>query len=413
MAGLLNSPDPCATLTATAAPVSTRDRLMLVLAVTAVVAVFAMGTGVSYPLLSLLLARQGYSAWEIGLNAAMMPLGLCLLSPALLPLAERIGMVILGIASTAGTAALIMGLWLFPQIEVWYLLRFLLGGTIAGAFVISETWINQLATPDNRGRVIGLYATVVAAGFALGPATIAILGPDGVLPFAIIAGLSCLSALVVYAVRHRTPPLERHEGASMRRFLVAAPVLVLGVGVVALFEQGSLSLLPLYFLGFGMTEQAAAAALTVMVAGNIALQMPIGWLADKTDSRRVMLGCLAVGTVGAALLPLVAAGGWMLWALLLIWGSAAYGVYTTAMMELGHRFDGTMLVAGNAAFAVAFGIGGLIGPSVGGAVMAGSGPHGFPILLAVIYGIVLMLAWWRHRVRQTATGSDAQAGDQS
>jgi len=391
----------------------TRGRMALLLAVIATVSVFAIGTGLSYPLLTLVLDRQGYDPVMIGANAAMMPVGLCLLSPLLPGLAERIGMAPLGVACSVGTAVLFAALLLVPHIEAWFVIRFLMGGTIAGAFVISETWINQLATPESRGRLIGLYATVVAGGFALGPAILAVIGPDGALPFLIMIGLSLASAGVILALRGRTPRLEREEGASILNFLRAAPVLVLGTAAVALFEQGSLSLLPLYFLEFGMTERLAAAALTAMIAGNIALQLPMGWLADKIGSRTVLLMCAGVGAVGAALLPLVAGGGWPLWALLLVWGAGAYGVYTSALIELGHRFSGTMLVAGNAAFGLAWGVGGLIGPSAGGALMDLSGPHGLPLFLAAVYAVVLAVAWWRHRQRQGLRQQDKAAAGES
>ena len=49
------------------------------------------------------------------------------------------------------------------------------------------------------------------------------------------------------------------------------------------------------------------------------------------------------------------------WPLLFVVGATGYGIYTMALIELGNRFTGSALVAGNAAFAVMWGIGGIAG----------------------------------------------------
>ena len=62
-------------------------------------------------------------------------------------------------------------------------------------------------------------------------------------------------------------------------------------------------------------------------------------------------------------------------------GAIAYGIYTMAIVELGERFSGSMLVAGNAAFALMWGIGGMAGPSATGTIMDAVGVQGLPLTL--------------------------------
>ncbi len=47
---------------------------------------------------------------------------------------------------------------------------------------------------------------------------------------------------------------------------------------------------------------------------------------------------------------------------MLVMGGVGYGVYTMALVELGNRFHGSVLVAGNAAFALMWGAGGIVDP---------------------------------------------------
>jgi fucose permease len=67
-----------------------------------------------------------------------------------------------------------------------------------------------------------------------------------------------------------------------------------------------------------------------------------------------------------------------------MWGALSYGIYTVALVELGERFSGAMLVAGNAAFALMWGIGGMAGPPATGALMDAIGIQGLPVGFALL-----------------------------
>ena len=74
-----------------------------------------------------------------------------------------------------------------------------------------------------------------------------------------------------------------------------------------------------------------------------------------------------------------------------ILGGVSFGVYTLALAELGDRFSGALLLAGNAAFAMMWGLGGLIGPPVTGAAMELAGPEALPAFLAGCYLLLMLL----------------------
>ncbi|MBL6431505.1 MAG: hypothetical protein HPM95_11475 [Alphaproteobacteria bacterium] len=124
-----------------------------------------------------------------------------------------------------------------------------------------------------------------------------------------------------------------------------------------------------------MDEPAIAAALAVLIVGNILFQVPIGTLADRWGTGRMMALLCLLTIAGAALLPLLITQPVALWAMLFVWGSAAYGIYTIALMELGRRFTGAMLISGNAGFAVMWGVGGFAGPMASGMAIDIAGPH--------------------------------------
>ncbi|TIT97300.1 MAG: MFS transporter, partial [Mesorhizobium sp.] len=132
--------------------------------VIATVSVFAIAQGLSYPLLSFILQRQGVSPAVIGLSAAMTPVGFILSSPLIPGLARRFGA-----GRTALTCAVLSALVLAligwtQDVYFWFPLRFLIGVVTNPLYVLSEIWVIALAPPSRRGRVMGIYSTIISAG---------------------------------------------------------------------------------------------------------------------------------------------------------------------------------------------------------------------------------------------------------
>ena len=363
-----------------------------IVAAISTIGVFCLTIGLSYPLLALILENRGTSTGLIGLNAAMTPLGIIVSSPFIPMLTRRMGAWFMCVASLCLAAVLLVLLGVFRDVMIWFPLRFLLGVANTVIFITSEAWINQLAEPGIRGRTIGLYTTIAAAGFALGPLALALIGSQGWLPFLVgVAGILMALPFVVMAREH-LPEFNGKEKASVFSFFSLAPLLLLAVAAAALFDQVVMSLLPIYGLRHGATEATGSLMLTVLIVGNVLLQIPIGWLADRF-SRRYLLSWLAFATVaGCILLVWWIEGSTLIWPMLFIWGAVAFGTYTIAMIDLGDRFSGALLLAGNSAFGVMWGLGGIIGPSVSGVAMDLVGPEGLPLTLGVIFAILGLVA---------------------
>lgn len=359
--------------------------------VIAAVAIFAVAQGLTYPLLSFILERQGASAGMIGLSAAMTPLGLIAGSTLIPPLTRKFGAGRLALAC-AVLAALALGLigWT-RDVVAWVPLRFAIGLAIGPLFVLSETWIIALSPPQRRGRILGVYTAVVSAGFAAGPLSLMAVGTEGWPPFLIGIGAFVACTLWLAAIRRRLPELGREGGhASVRAVVRQAPVLLFAVFTTAAFEQGLLSLLPVYGLSYGIGERSLSALLAVMIAGNVALQVPVGLAAERWTARSASIVCALATLLGCLLLPLLIATP-LVWPLFFLWGAFSFGIYTLALVELGERFSGAMLIAANAAFALVWGIGGIAGPPATGAAMDWVGVQGLPAALAILY-LALTLA---------------------
>ncbi len=350
------------------------------------------GVGVSFgalvPLMSLILEERGVDTALIGLNSSMFPLAVLLVTPFLPRLVARLGTMTSILLGLAITVAAVLLLPVLPQLSAWFVLRFLIGAGMALHWMVSETWMNLIVSERSRGTVLGAYGTVLAGGFALGPVLLQITGTEGWLPFVAAAVATASSVLPLLLGLGLAPPLSVQKARSILRMVRLVPVAMAAALVGGLTDTGIIVLLPVYGLRVGFDEATAVLLLTVFIAGNVALQIPIGWLADRVSRRPILLVCAGIGMAGAVLLPFVLEQPVLLWSLLFLWGGTVFAFYTVGLSLVGQSVPAGQFVAANAAFIVFYESGSITGPAVGGAAMDLVGPHG---LLGVIAAASLAL----------------------
>jgi MFS family permease len=126
--------------------------------------------------------------------------------------------------------------------------------------------------------------------------------------------------------------------------------------------------------------------------------VPLGWLADRMDRRRL----LGLTGIAGALLPLallaVPAGSPAVWALLFLYGGIALGYYTIGLAYLGARYAPGELAVANAGFMVLYETGTTLGPALTGGGMEVWAPNGYLAVLAAFgAGFAALVGWRRTR----------------
>ena len=357
----------------------------------ATVTVFAVAQGLTYPLLSFILERQGTTPGLIGLSAAMTPLGFIVSAPLIPALVRRFGAAWLAILCSLFAALTLIAIAWTQDLWAWMPLRFLLGFFANPLSVISETWLITITPPSRRGRIMGLYSSIVSGGFAIGPLSLGLVGTEGWSPFLIGIVAFLLCGMILLAVVPRLPDMPQDgEATSVGGFLALAPLLLFAVFTAAAFEQILLSMFATYGATLGSAEERIASLITCFIAGNALLQVFLGRMAEQMGSMRAMLFCVLVSLVGCLLLPW-AFNSWLVWPLVFLWGGVSFGIYTMSLIQLGERFTGQALIAGNAAFAVAWGLGGIVGSPATGLAMQWLGHRGLPLALGFLSCVLVLL----------------------
>ena len=361
------------------------------------------------PLLLLLLRRDEVSNTVAGLFAATSWLGIFLITPFASQLTRRIGRRrALWLASTVPLATA-FGFLLTTRLEIWFALE--LCASVAGGlrWVLAESFIAEFTPPDQRGRYIGAYATMIGLTFVMGPALLAWLGDGSPYALWVVIGFLVVG-LAWTALVPRTPPEHDADSAKvglagLLHAVAAHPVVMLAGFVGGFFELGLASILPLYGLTLGLPTGAATLLVSVSGLGGMLLAFPAGMLIDRLANpaqgrRTLMLTLVALLLAASFVLFGVQNEPWLMWPIAAAWGAAGGNLYTLTMTDISSRERGITLVNSTAVLVLAYTLGALIASSMSGALIDASPWLGFPLVLVVVSGLATATLVWARRRRE-------------
>ncbi len=345
------------------------------------------------PVLAVRLQTSGASSTAIGLIATLPFISVVLLAPAAPRLfgfmgvgqAYRMGLLLELLAS--------LGYLLTDDYRAWCLLGLMSGMGAAAAWNATEALIAHNVPATHRGRLTGLYQTILGAGMALGPMLPGLLklGPIEANQLAALGLAVGLAITLAPTVARLSAMHEGHEHMSLLDAWRFRPALAWAAVVGGVFEVGLGSITTAYGSEIGLNLAAATSIAGALGMGSFACQYPIGWLADHLPARRLF-------GIGAALLLLSAvafmqATHWpaLIWVCAAIWGGVGGALYTLSMIRVAHDFAELSALAGTSAMIAGYTAGGAIGPLVSGWMFDHFGVNGQGLwLLALALSLLLM-----------------------
>ncbi|HEY2617915.1 MAG TPA: MFS transporter [Acetobacteraceae bacterium] len=287
----------------------------------------------------------------------------------------------------AATAAMPLWIGAWP----WLALRAVIGFGCSGIFVTTESWLNAKARPSERGRVFSVYMVGTFVALAVGQLLIGRVEIATAGPFNAIVTLFAVALVMVSTTRAEPPRTTAAATLPYGELSRAAPVAVAGCAVSGLVSSAFYSLVPAWMQGESIDRATIALFMLVAVLGGLVFQVPIGRLSDRFD-RRIVLAALSLGFAGAALaLVLLPHSRAVVLTMAALLGGFMSTLYPVCVAFAHDRMPADRVVAVSGRLILVSGIGSVIGPLAGTALMARfdiDGVFYFMAAVAVLLAVV-------------------------
>lgn len=368
-----------------------------------IVSISGFSQGMLLPLIAIIFEQDGVSSTLNGLNATGLYIGTLLISPFIEQPLRKYGYKPIIIA---GGALVFVSLLLFPlwkSVMFWFILRMLIGIGDHALHFSTQTWITSTAASNQLGKNMAIYGMSFGLGFAVGPLFAGLVEISESLPFIMSSALCGVAWLLVFFVRNEKPEpfqvseksagLERYKWAFKYGWLGFLPPFVYG------FLESSLNaLFPVYALRSGIEVQMVTVILSSFAVGALITQFPLGLLGDRIGRKAV----IQLGIFGGGLFFLIASFVEHQPVLIALCVGAA-GMCAGSLFSLGITYMADLtpkayLPTGNLICGMAFSVGSLSGPFLGGAylsVTSASFLYLFAALLLIVF--VIFYVGSRHK----------------
>jgi MFS family permease len=253
--------------------------------------------------------------------------------------------------------------------------RLVLGAGEGMVFTAGATWVVDLAPPDRRARVIGLYGLAVWSALSLGPpigdALLRASSFDAVWAFATIAPLA--GALVALRIPDPFRPVRTDERRQWIARESLRPGVALSLATVGYAAMASFIVLHLDANGTGH----GAAAFTAFAVTVVVTRLAGGDLPDRIGPLRCAAGAAAIEVVGLASIAL-STGLALAIAGAVAMGAAFALLYPSLSLVVVNSVSETRRGSALGTFTAFFDVGmGVGGPLVGLAASVGGYPAAF------------------------------------
>jgi MFS family permease len=354
-------------------------------------------------------SAEGFSALSLGLLGTGWAIGYvsgCIFTAGLV---QRVGHIraFSTLCSLAGIVILLQLLLL--DVHVWIPLRALQGFCFAGAAMIVESWLSERAEPGTRGRIFGIYTMVNLFASTAGQLTLTMGDTTGYVFFALGAIFYMLALIPTAASPTQTPKPLASVSLDLPALWKNSPVAVFAVFMVGVSNASFGTLAAVYADRIGLAVSSVAIFASIPILIGAATQIPVGYLSDRMDRRKVLVGIAAVALVADALFVFAAPEGRIAnLALAGLFGGAIFAMYPVIIAHANDHSDGNPIRISGGLLLV-FGLGSIAGPLIAGWAMSTFGGRGLFMTTAIAHVLIILQALWRISRRAGVAAEDKTA----
>jgi len=281
----------------------------------------------------------------------------------------------------------------FPDPWLWGATRFVVGFCFCGVYVVCESWLNDRATNETRGRAMSAYMLVQTGAVILAQGLVNLADPADWELFVLMSALVSVAVTPMLLSSQPAPPFATAKRMALRDLMRASPL-----GCVATFMLGGVfsamfGMAAVYGGLAGLSVGQISALVAALYLGGLVFQVPIGRLSDRMDRRRLIVLTCALGALAGALAAL--AGGWALLLAAALVGGAASPLYGLIIAYTNDFLTPEDMASASGGLLFLNGVGAVTGPLTVGWLMQRFGPPAFFLYISGLLGIVCLYGLWR------------------
>jgi MFS family permease len=291
---------------------------------------------------------------------------------------SRVGHIRVFAALASLLSAAMLAIGLTESAPAWAWLRFVTGLCLAGQYVVAESWLNNLATNENRGRLLAIYAVVTSGAFGIGQLLLFAVDARVVTGFAIASIITSLAvAPVALSEDAVAPAMVERENVSLPELAKTVPTGVFSCLLIGMAHGALTGMAAIYATRVGLSAGRIGLFVAAPNIGGMLLHWPVAAASDDIDRRAVGLAA-SLGAIGAAVLLLLGpSSSPMALLLIALLGGCSYPLYSIAAAYTNDWIEPEHVNAAASQLITLYGLGAVVGPFVAAGMMIFAGPKGF------------------------------------
>jgi len=365
-----------------------------------------VGNGLQGTLLGVRGQIEGFSTFEMSIVMSAYFLGFLGGSRAAPEMIRRVGHVRVFAALGSFISAILILYPAFAHPVTWTIGRVLIGFCFSGVYVTAESWLNNAANNENRGKALSLYMIVQMIGIVAAQGLLLVGDPSGFILFIIPSVLVSISFAPILLSVSPTPAFERTAPMSLRQLFGVSPLSCVGVFLLGGAFSAQFGMAAVYGAEAGLSLTQISLFIATFYVGATLAQYPLGWMSDRMDRRRLIMIVSAIGGVGAVIGVGVNTQVGLLVAAFLV-GGMSNPLYSLLISYANDFLELEDMAAASGGLIFLNGLGAISGPLVTGWMMTVMGPPGFWVFIAILLFAMALYALYRMTQRAAPSVEDS------
>ncbi|MEI9996553.1 MAG: MFS transporter [Rhizomicrobium sp.] len=380
-----------------------RKQILAVGAILFSTALYIMGNGLIGVLIPVRAHMEGFSNLALGVIGSFYFAGFvlgCFAGPRLL---ARVGHSrTFGIGAGLSAATILLQS-MFVSVPLWIVLRGGFGVAAACIYMVIESWLNDRATNENRGRIFSAYLTVNFSAIIVGQMLFGTARPQSFTLFSLAAVFYALCLIPMGLTRLPQPHAAAVPVLRPRWLYRLSPVGVMGCIAVGFANSAIWSLSPVYAQAHGLNKGWIAVFMSVFTLGGALVQLPLGRISDRMD-RRIIIAfvCVMAAALGVALGAFGGAHRWLILPLIGCFGLMALPLYGLSVAHANDRIARDEFVETSATLLMINAMASVGGPTIAALVMNRFGTSALFFYTAAIHAAMAGFAILRITLKDAA-----------